>query len=184
MISGLSYIPDYVNATEEQNLITQIDAQVWITALKRRVQHYGYIYDYKKRVVTKDMFLGHLPDWLASFAERIYKDRFIAARPDQVIINEYYSGQGIASHIDCEPCFGDTILSLSLGSACVMDFDETKGEKQQHLLLESRSLLVMQGEARYQWKHGIVARKSDIYDGKRFQRARRLSLTLRKVVLD
>lgn len=183
MISGLSYISNYISAREEAEFIAQIDAQVWMTPLKRRVQHYGYIYDYKKRSVTKDMFLGHLPEWLEKFAKQVYEDGYIAEVPDQVIINEYFPGQGIAAHVDCEPCFGDTILSLSLGSACVMDFSELKSKRQQHLLLEPGSLLIMQGEARYQWQHGIASRKTDIYDSKRYQRSRRISLTLRKVVL-
>lgn len=183
MISGLRYISDYITEKEEQALITQIDAQVWMTPFQRRVQHYGYVYDYKKRSVTKDMFLGHLPEWLAEIAGRIHAGGYISAVPDQVIINDYFPGQGIAPHVDCEPCFGDTILSLSLGSSCMMDFYEVGGNTKHHVLLEPRGLIVMQGESRYQWQHGIAARKSDLVDGRRQKRNRRLSLTLRKVVL-
>ena len=183
MISGLRYIANYISPKEEVDLITRIDNQVWMTGLKRRVQHYGYVYDYKKRTVTEDMFLGQLPDFLEAIAIRTHEDGLIAVIPDQVIINEYYPGQGIAAHVDCEPCFGDTILSLSLGSACVMDFYECEGTRQEQILLEPRGLIIMQGESRYQWQHGIAARKSDLVNGQRQKRTRRLSLTLRKVVL-
>src|SRR5690606_8268221 len=114
--------PNYISAQSETNLIEIIDQQIWLSPFQRRVQHYGYIYDYKKRTVTEDMYLGFLPTWLQNFAEKLHEDTFIDAIPDQVIINEYFAGQGIAPHVDCEPCFGDTILSLSLGSACIMDF--------------------------------------------------------------
>jgi alkylated DNA repair dioxygenase AlkB len=50
------------------------------------------------------------------------------------------------------------------------------------ILIEPGSLYVMQGEARYQWKHGIMARKSDVYSGRRIQRGRRISLTFRTVI--
>ncbi|MCU0440029.1 MAG: alpha-ketoglutarate-dependent dioxygenase AlkB [Raineya sp.] len=100
---------------------------------------------------------------------------------DQVIINEYFAGQGIAHHIDCEPCFEDTIASLSLGSSCAMEFISKDKTIQHEIFLEPRSLLIITSEARYEWLHGIKAKKSDIVDGKTKVRDRRLSLTFRKV---
>jgi alkylated DNA repair dioxygenase AlkB len=184
MISGLQYQPDYVDTETEKMLVQTIDAQIWQNPLQRQVQHYGYVYDYRRRTIDESMHLGALPDWLQALAEQLHDDGFIAAIPDQVIINEYVPGQGIAAHIDCEPCFGDTILSLSLGSSCMMDFHHTKGDEIVSYLLEARSLIVMEGEARYDWKHGIVARKSDEVDKRIIKRGRRVSLTFRKVIVD
>ena len=45
-ISGLQYIPDFIARDEESALIANIDEQPWLNDLKRRVQHYGYKYDY------------------------------------------------------------------------------------------------------------------------------------------
>ena len=53
------------------------------------------------------MFLGELPEWLDNIAGRLYRDKLFKIKPDQAIINEYNPGQGITSHIDCIPCFGD-----------------------------------------------------------------------------
>jgi alkylated DNA repair dioxygenase AlkB len=50
------------------------------------------------------------------------------------------------------------------------------------LLLDPGSLYVMQGEARYQWKHSIPSRKTDVYGQGRIQRHRRVSLTFRIVI--
>jgi alkylated DNA repair dioxygenase AlkB len=183
MIEGLRYFPNYISSQREKELTESVDKHIWLNPLQRRVQHYGYIYDYKKRTVTKDMRIGGLPDWLQSLAEQLHQDGCIAEVPDQVVINEYEAGQGIAPHVDCEPCFGDTILSLSLGSACVMDFYALEGETVLHQVLEPCSLLIMEKEARYQWKHGIAARKNDVLEGISFSRGRRLSLTFRKVIL-
>ena len=63
-IQGLLYIPDYITDDEEKQFIKTIDKQDWDNSLKRRVQHYGYRYDYKARNVTQDMYLGKLPKWL------------------------------------------------------------------------------------------------------------------------
>lgn len=43
---------------------------------------------------------------------------------DQLIINEYTPGQGINPHIDNPTLFSSPIVSLSLGSDCVMEFDK------------------------------------------------------------
>jgi alkylated DNA repair dioxygenase AlkB len=51
------------------------------------------------------------------------------------------------------PCFGDTILSISLLSRCVMLFTERKSKHQVAVLLEPGSLVVMKGDARYTWTH-------------------------------
>lgn len=182
-IPGLSYIPGYITSAEENHLLTAIDQQIWMTDLKRRVQHYGYRYDYKRRSVDADLYLGALPAWLHGWAQRLQQDGHFAHALDQVIINEYLPGQGIADHVDCVPCFGDTILSLSLGSPCVMMFTRVEDGLQVPLLIEARSLLVMRGEARYEWKHGIPSRKTDAYNGQVYLRARRVSMTFRGVIL-
>lgn len=184
MISGLTVVSDSLNPQLSEQLVSQIDSQDWRNDLKRRVQHYGYIYDYKRRTVDRNMYLGHLPDWSESLIEILMNHKDFAIRPDQMIINEYEPRQGIAHHIDCEPCFGDVIASFSLNSSCIMSFIHAENSQQQELLLEPNSLLIMREEARYDWKHGIPARKTDVYKGKRYTRQRRISITFRKVVLN
>lgn len=181
---GLRYIPNFITPDEEAALLNTIDQQPWLTDLKRRVQHYGWKYDYVARRVDASMRLGQLPEWLAVYCQRLYNDRLFPKPPDQVIINEYQLGQGIAPHVDCVPCFEETIASLSLSSHCVMDFaKQTTGEKIPQLL-EPRSLITLSGDARYKWKHGIAARKTDKHDGQVIQRGRRISLTFRNVILN
>ncbi|MDX2113009.1 MAG: alpha-ketoglutarate-dependent dioxygenase AlkB [Alphaproteobacteria bacterium] len=182
-ISGLNYIPDFIDSATESALIKTIDPLPWITELKRRVQHYGWRYDYKARSVTNDLRIGALPDWLQHYAVRLQQAGYFSETPDQVIINEYQPGQGISAHIDCVPCFTDTIASLSLGSPCVMDFTRSKTGKKSSLLLEARSLLVLTGDARYVWQHAIAGRKTDRYNGQIIKRTRRISLTFRKVIV-
>lgn len=183
-IPGLHYYPNFLDASQEVNLIEMVDHQPWLTDLKRRVQHYGYKYDYKARKVLPEMYLGPLPDWLVPLSHRLHDEGLMPNVPDQVIINEYHPGQGISPHVDCESCFTDTIASLSLGSHCVMRYTHTDTEELQELLFEPRSLIVLSGEARYDWQHSIPARKADLQSGEeKRQRHRRLSLTFRNVIL-
>ncbi len=177
-----SYLSDYISGTAAIELLECIDALSWRDDLKRRVQHYGYRYDYKARRVTADSYLGPLPNWLGALATRLAKEGVFEDVPDQVIVNEYLPGQGIAAHVDCEPCFGDIIASLSLGSGCTMEFTPLRMQEALNQRLEPGSLLVLKGESRFEWKHGIPARKSDEVGEAWVQRARRVSLTFRNVV--
>ncbi len=181
-IPGLTYIQPYIPHEDQGEFIKQIDAEPWLTELRRRVQHYGYKYDYRARVIDESMRLGELPAWGKSLAKRLHQDRFFDTLPDQLIVNEYEPGHGIAPHVDCVPCFGKAIASVSLGSSCLMEFHHLDSDNVERLWLEPGSLLIMQGAARYDWKHGIPARKTDTLKGHKIRRSRRLSITFRCVV--
>ena len=126
--------------------------------------------------------MGPLPEWLSEIAEDLERAGHFASRPEQVIINEYLPGQGIAAHIDCAPCFGPEIASISLLSGCLMRFTSAKTDRVFDQYLAPRSLALMQGAARYEWAHGIAARKSDVVGGQKLLRSRRISLTFRTMV--
>ncbi len=180
-MNGLYYLPNFISEEEHNALLTAIDAQTWLSNLKRRVQHYGYQYDYKARTVSAESYLGTLPPWLCDLQERLFAENLFKQKPDQAIINEYLPGQGISAHIDCVPCFDDVIASLSLGSDVMMQF--SSDEEKHDIFLERNSLIILSGEARYKWKHAIPSRKSDIVDGVKLGRHRRVSVTFRKVIL-
>lgn len=183
LIEGLSLHFEFISATEANELFLLIDANPWLNDLTRRVQHYGYKYDYRARKIDNSSYLGEMPQWLNALSQKLIDANIIDFIPDQAIINEYEPGQGIASHIDCEPCFGDTIISISLGSYCVMNYskDATSVYKES-LLIEPRSLIVMKNDSRYKWYHGIPARKSDKFNDRIIKRQRRVSITFRKVI--
>ncbi len=182
-ISGLRYLPDYIDKKTEDFLLQKIDGEPWLSDMKRRVQHYGYKYDYKARRITQDLQIGSIPDWLAGLCNMLYVNKIFAKIPDQVIINEYQAGQGITPHIDCVPCFGETIASISVYTPCVMEFTPIETGEKISQLLEPRSLVVLSGEARYKWQHAIPQRKTDIVNGQKIARGRRISLTFRTIIL-
>ena len=181
---GAQVLSDILPPERESQLIDWIDLQPWITDLKRRVQHYGWRYDYRARHVDPADDLGPIPDALQLILQLPDIMQVFDRSPDQVIINEYLPGQGISAHIDCVPCFGPVIASLSLGSAADMVFRHRDSREKQIVRFEPRSLILLSGPARYDWTHEIPARKSDIVDGKRVPRARRLSLTFRTVIAE
>lgn len=185
VISGLTYIPNYINVTQQSHLVHLINQQVWSiesVESKRRIQQHGYRYEYKNGFLVAASYLGLLPNWGQSLAQQFYDRQLIATVPDQLTVNEYEPGQGLTSHIDCVSCFGNTITTLSLVSSSVMEFTHSQTQETVKILLLPGSLLILQKEARYSWKHGVAACTIDTYMGKEFLRTRRVSLTFRKAL--
>jgi alkylated DNA repair dioxygenase AlkB len=180
-IPGLTYVPEFITPDEEAQLIEEIDRNdsVWRTELKRRVQHYWYIYPYRSR--RRPTYIGPLPDWLGLLAKRVQGAGFMGQMADQAIVNEYKPGQNISRHVD-RPYFGDEIASLSLGSTCVIVFHSMVESSPIEIFLERCSLLVLAGEARESWLYEIPKRKTDVRAGEPHPRGRRLSITLRTVL--
>ena len=182
-VPGLQYIPNFVAQEKHDALLAVIDDLPWLGDLKRRVQHYGYKYDYKKRAIDASMKVGDLPDWAVLLSQQAVEQKLSPYLFDQVIVNEYEPGQGISRHVDCEPCFDDVIISVSLGAPCVMHFTALKDKQNVPVILEPRSAVVLSGDARYKWQHSIRANKKEVAHGQTIVRARRVSLTFRKVIL-
>lgn len=180
-VAGLALRPDFITEEEERVLLEHIDAQPWNTALSRRTQHYGYEYNYTDKEANKPT--TPIPSFCDYLIERLMEQNVLKERPDQLIVNEYNPGQGIALHTDHTKFFEDGIVSISLGASVVMDFSNGFGSKalKKSGVLPRRSALSMHGPARYKWRHGIAQRLSDPPPvGKR---GRRVSLTFRKMKL-
>lgn len=172
----------FISAERGEALLEAIDAEPWLGDLARRVQHYGWRYDYRARKVTSSMALGALPDWSEPECLRISALAGFDRPPDQIIVNEYLPGQGISAHVDCVPCFGPAIASLSLGSPVGMIFRHRHTGQNCHVVLPPLSLLVLTDDARHTWTHEIPARKTDMIAGCKVSRGRRVSLTFRTVL--
>eukprot|EP01038_Epipyxis_sp_PR26KG_P008479 gene8479-11462_t len=262
-IPGLQVIPEFITTTEEENLLNEIDSSIWKNTLTRRVQHYGFIFNYRTLMLDYTKATPPMPSSCTEIANKLNEFRVIDAsgrfpKLNQLTVNEYYPGQGIASHTDTKSCFGKDIFILNLGSGIVMnmtkneltdlknqnlevnndkednnsdnnsnhssDFDESGDENnsqyntlnnnedlndnnndlskddnnmmtitQQRALrkqsqirkcvyLPARSLFILQGQARYDWSHGISLRKYDKVDGELIKRGRRVSLTFRQAL--
>lgn len=165
---GLMVIEEIISSEDEKMLLENVnwtedtDNQNFQKSLKhRRVKHFGYEFHYENNNVDKDKPLpGGLPDICDSILEKWLKEGFIRYKPDQLTVNQYEPGHGIPAHIDTHSAFEDEIVSLSLGSEIVMDFKHPDGVTVP-VMLPRRSLLVMTGESRYLWTHGITPRKFD-----------------------
>lgn len=181
-VEGLRIVPRFIDARAEAEMIRSIDAGEWSTELRRRVQHHGHRYDYKARRLASVGPPVPLPAWCRSLVRAVHDAGLTTLDFDQVIVNEYLPGQGIAAHVDCVPCFAEEIVSVSLGSACIMTFSQPALGLHHDVLLENGDLMLMRGDARFRWRHEIKARKTDRWNGAVLTRQRRISVTLRKII--
>ena len=179
-IAGLRYIPEYLDSETHRRLLTAVDQQPWQTSVDHGVQVYGFHYNHREQAAYR---IAELPQWASDLAECLYRDGLVPSVPNQLVANEYQPGTGIFTHID-QSVFGETIASVSLGSACVMQFAQSESGRVEELLVEARSLLVLSGEARWKWAHGIPARTVDAWQNRDIPRSRRVSLTFRIVPPD
>ena len=172
-MQGLTYIKDFITEKEENDLIEFINSMEWNNDLSRKTQHYGYKYNYNlKNSLEKAQPIPEQFTFILNALNKKFNKMF-----DQLIVNHYEIGQGISPHIDNIKLFDDTIVSISLGSNCVMKF--TKKDTSHDVFLERCSMVVLQGDARYKWKHSIPSRKSD----NNIARGTRISLTFRKLTI-
>ncbi|WP_372369828.1 alpha-ketoglutarate-dependent dioxygenase AlkB [Candidatus Uabimicrobium sp. HlEnr_7] len=180
-IPGLLYIANYLDSAQQQILVKIIDQQSWITDLKRRTQHYGYRYFFKTGMIYPFSYLGKFPEWLQNVASELYRKKIVTEVAQQALINEYLPGQGIGTHVDTVPCFGEEVVSISLISECFMIFKHKETKEKFAIVLEPGSLVCMKKEARYEWAHGIKKSEVELVSGKQIIRQRRLAITMRTV---
>jgi len=176
-IPGLRYISGYLDSSAHDELLDIVSAQTWMDVPgQRRMQFYGYTYEAASHAITRT---GKLPPWALNVARKIHHDGLSPRTPVQLGVIEYAPGQGIFTHVDAD-VFDDVVV-ISLVAPCVMDFVDSESGATESLLLEPRSALVLSGEARSQWRHGIASRMADEWNGETIPRGRRVSLTFRNV---
>eukprot|EP00667_Euglena_gracilis_P013784 EG_transcript_14239 len=165
-IPGLLYLADYITEAAEEGLLRQVAEAGWQPSnreerMARRICHFGYPYKYPADGIDTERRLGDLPLWTEELVGAMMRDGHLPQVPDQLTVNEYLLGQGIAPHVDSVDTISDFIAVISLGSACVMAFTHCDTRRKHPVLVERRSLLVMSGAARYAYTHHIAKRKSD-----------------------
>lgn len=180
--AGLELLKDFISAPQELELVEIIDSSKWSAELKRRVQHYGWRYDYKARGVAQKDYLGPLPSWAQELAQKLFDEGLFPEVPDQVIVNNYDGPQGISKHIDCPECFRGPVATISLLETWDMVFTrKVAGETFKFVQpLPRRSVALLAGDARSRWLHEIPERLKE----HKKTRGRRISVTFRKVDAD
>src|SRR6476620_8243728 len=90
-IPVLRYQPNYLSEADERSLVEAIDREPWNTEWRRRRQPYGAGYGSTAAAPP-------IPDWGRRLAGRLLAEGVTPVPFDQMLVNEYLPGQGIAAH--------------------------------------------------------------------------------------
>jgi alkylated DNA repair dioxygenase AlkB len=186
-VPGLFYIDNAISKEYSKELYRDINKGEWDPVSKspnsRKVQQYGYKYDYKRRAVAEKgpPIPSYLYQLIKSLKSYIKKLKLKDLDFNQVIINKYEPGQGISKHTDAKD-YGPIIGCYTIESGSTMKFN--KDDKSSSLYVKPNSLYIMSGDSRYKWDHEMPSTKSDRVDGKRIPRDQRISITFRNVPVE
>ena len=180
-IQGLYYI-DSVGYLDD-DLSEKLDQNKWVSLStspnSRRVQHYGYKYNYNPSHIKNktDEPAAPFPDFIQGLSEKLKRECMDLGIINEVynfnqcIVNEYKVGQSISPHID-DRSYGPVIGCYTIGCAGNMVF--TYGDDKIVLNVSPNSLYIMSGDARNIWKHKMNPL------GKKYGE-RRISITFRNL---
>jgi alkylated DNA repair dioxygenase AlkB len=189
-VPGLFYLSDLSDLSEIGGVIRSLDERggwsgVTESENSRKFQHFGFTYNYASRKIEK-LPAEEIPDFLKGLQEYltnvcmglgITDDTYVF---NQIIVNDYQPGQGISKHTDIA-AYGEVIGCFTFGSGAAMTF--RKGDEKQDVYVAKDSLYIMSGDARTAWTHEMAGRKSDVVNGRKILRGRRVSVTFRMVSL-
>lgn len=164
---GLVYKSNFLSETEEQELLTFVkglayeDVTMHGRTAKRTVRHFGLRYNYGSRKVEAG---EPIPKNLLSLVNKA--EKFAQLRSEDIVealVNRYPIGSAIGWHHDAV-VYG-TIIGISLGAPCIMQFQHKIGDSRlvYERILNPRSAYIMRGEARDAWQHHIPAIKRERY---------------------
>ncbi|XP_071110999.1 alpha-ketoglutarate-dependent dioxygenase alkB homolog 4-like isoform X1 [Haliotis cracherodii] len=174
--SGILILEDFVSESEEKQLCDIIYRTPFMKSQSgRRKQDYGPKVNFKKQKVKTDVFTG-LPDFSQFLYERMkavpHLEDFI---PVELCNLEYVPerGSAIDPHFDDFWLWGERLVTLNLVSDTTLCFtkDDLLGVEV-HVPLLQRSLIVVSGPARAEWKHAI--HREDI-------KQKRIAMTFREL---
>jgi len=206
--SGLQYFRDFVGAEEELELVQTCDGKsaAWMRHIRRAQQFFGLVYYQTSQVLpalqpTQDSPatqqrgrpLADLPPWLLP---RVLGTGVFRHGVNQVQANEYLEDSGIGLHVE-DPAAGPAFATVSLLQPVQLTLMRAVEGRPPHrnvrdsedcvkVLLEPRSLLVLQGESRHRFAHAIrQSRLVPLPEGGMLRRGtgyRRISLTFRGII--
>lgn len=178
-IDGVFVGENFISQEEEDQLVPIIDTrQPWVPSQEGRAkQDYGPKVSFLKRKATVGNF-GGFPDFAVNLMNRMqlrHSTMLGDFLPVEFCILEYTRERGsyIRPHYDDKWIWGDRLVTVNLLSETALRLTREFNIPPYEILIRmpARSLIVIQGEARYNWHHSISR-----YDIK----SRRIAMTWRE----
>lgn len=164
-------VKDFLTPKEESELLEKIDLETWFPNRtgSRRVQIYGP-YHNKQYKIIPGKYSKHPPHvkWLAEVtlkklqelvengkidSKLVFPTKWVNDQELEVYINEFLPKSGLRYHFDHRHTYNELICGISLNSDSIISFK--KGSEIEEISIPQRSLYLMFGTWRKDWKHGL-----------------------------
>lgn len=164
-------IENFLTEEQEKRLVEKIDDEEWVPNRtgSRRVQIFGPYHDKQYKIIpgkyskhpehVKELAgptLKKLQELVAEGklqSDLIFPEKWKDDQKLEVYINEFLPKSGLRYHFDHRHTYDELICGVSLNSDSIMSFQ--KGDKIAEVPIPQRSLYLMFGTWRKDWKHGI-----------------------------
>lgn len=176
-IDGIYLVPDFLTENEEKQLAEAIDQDVWIPSQSGRLkQDFGIKINFKKQTIKTKYFTG-MPLYSLDLIERLQSHRLLQDFQSVELCNLDYRperGSHIDPHIDDTWIWGERLITINLLSNTILILipNEQQSKKMIYIPLPRRWMIVLYGDARYEYKHAI--QRQHIHD-------RRIAVTFREL---
>nr|XP_058948191.1 alpha-ketoglutarate-dependent dioxygenase alkB homolog 4-like isoform X1 [Pocillopora verrucosa] len=180
-LKGITVIQNFINEIEEETIVADIEKTVWKPSQSgRRKQDFGPQVNFKKRKLKLNNFTG-LPQFSKVLVERMWRTVPLLSdfQPVELCNLEYTPDRGssIDPHFDDFWVWGERLVTVNLLSDSLLTFSVSGDTSniEVSVPMPRRSLIIVRGPARYEWKHAI--KRQDIL-------SRRIAVTLRELAQD
>jgi DNA N6-methyl adenine demethylase len=176
-IDGIFLVPDFLDESEESQLIAAIDKDIWIPSQSGRLkQDFGIKINFKKQTIKTKYFTG-MPIYSLNILQRLQTFRLLNDFQSVEQCNlDYRSERGshIDPHIDDVWIWGERLITINLLSNTILTLipNDTNNKTMIYIPMPRRWLIVLYGDARYDYKHAI--KRQHIHQ-------RRLAVTFREL---
>jgi alkylated DNA repair protein alkB family protein 4 len=159
-LDGIYLAPDFLTETEENDLLNSIDNDIWISSQSGRLkQDFGIKINFKKQTIKTKYFTG-MPMYSKFLLERLQTHRLLNDFQSVELCHLDYRperGSHIDPHIDDTWIWGERLITINLLSntiLCLIPNEKTTNQII-YIPLPRRWMIVLYGDARYEYKHAI-----------------------------
>ena len=160
-VKGLYIINDFLDQEEETEIIKEMNKCKWIDNRQgdRKVQVYGPYHDRHYKIIP-NKYSKH-PEWVKKLAKKVHdsindsnKHKLLDEKNCEVFVNQYKNFQGLQYHFDHLGTYDENIYGVSLNTNGFMGFKKNK--ELYKVPISARSMYIMGGDSRKEYKHGIL----------------------------
>jgi len=172
-LNDITIIPNFLSPEEEKVLLDQSSAL--LSGRRFQKQHWDNVITGYREVERHESLWNPSCHLLFSRVKSLLPNNSFL---DYVHVLELNKEGEIFPHVDNTEAFGSIICTVCLESDCVMTFEHTSQNNLIHVYLPRYSLYIIDGHARYSYKHSILNGDYE-FEGKKIIKEKRISVIFR-----